>query len=103
MTVRWVASALDDAKDRFRKLRGHRDMKQLMAALDKRTRHYPIRRTEGRVASRTRSRHTASFNSERDIAHDRRNTHSFSASCRADAERARMLRWASRMSEQAPS
>lgn len=31
-------------------------------------RHYPIRRTEGRVASRTRSRHTASFNSERDIA-----------------------------------
>ena len=36
MTVRWVASALDDAKDRFRKLRGHRDMKQLMAALDKR-------------------------------------------------------------------
>ena len=36
MTLRWVASALDDAKDRFRKLRGHRDMKQLMAALDKR-------------------------------------------------------------------
>lgn len=36
MTLRWVASALDDAKDRFRKLRGHRDMKQLMAALHKR-------------------------------------------------------------------
>jgi putative transposase len=36
MTLRWVASALDDAKDRFRKLRGHHDMKQLMAALDKR-------------------------------------------------------------------
>ena len=36
MTLRWVASALDDAKDRFRKLRGHRDMRQLMAALDKR-------------------------------------------------------------------
>jgi putative transposase len=36
MTLRWVASALSDAKGRFRKLRGHRDMKQLMAALDKR-------------------------------------------------------------------
>ena len=33
MTLRWVASALSDAKDRFRKLRGHRDMKQLIAAL----------------------------------------------------------------------
>jgi transposase-like protein len=36
MTLRWVASALSDAKDRFRKLRGYRDMKLLMAALDKR-------------------------------------------------------------------
>ena len=36
MTLRWVASALDDAKDRFRKLRGHRDMKVLIAALDDR-------------------------------------------------------------------
>ena len=36
MTMRWVASALSDAKDRFRKLRGYRDMKQLIAALDKR-------------------------------------------------------------------
>ncbi|HEY2977121.1 MAG TPA: IS256 family transposase [Burkholderiaceae bacterium] len=36
MTLRWVASALSDAKDRFRRLRGHRDMRQLMAALDKR-------------------------------------------------------------------
>ena len=33
MTLRWVASALSDAKDRFRKLRGYRDMKQLTAAL----------------------------------------------------------------------
>ena len=33
MTLRWVASALDDAKDRFRKLRGHREMKVLMVAL----------------------------------------------------------------------
>ena len=36
MTLRWVASALSDAKDRFRKLRGHRDMKTLVAALNKR-------------------------------------------------------------------
>jgi hypothetical protein len=36
MTLRWVASALSDAKGRFRKLRGHRDMKQLMAAFDRR-------------------------------------------------------------------
>jgi putative transposase len=36
MTLRWVASALSDAKDRFRKLRGHRDMKTLIAALNKR-------------------------------------------------------------------
>ena len=34
MTLRWVASALSDAKDRFRKLRGHRDMQRLIAALD---------------------------------------------------------------------
>lgn len=33
MTLRWVASALSDASERFRKLRGHRDMKTLMAAL----------------------------------------------------------------------
>jgi putative transposase len=36
MTLRWVASALSDAKDRFREMRGHRDMKTLIAALDKR-------------------------------------------------------------------
>jgi len=36
MTLRWVASALTDAKDRFRKLRGYRDMKLLTAALIKR-------------------------------------------------------------------
>ena len=33
MTLRWVASALTDAGGRFRNLRGHRDMKTLMAAL----------------------------------------------------------------------
>ena len=36
MTLRWLASALDDVKDRFRKLRGHRDMKSLIQALDNR-------------------------------------------------------------------
>ena len=36
MTLRWIASALDDAKDRFRKLRGSRDMKSLIRALDNR-------------------------------------------------------------------
>jgi len=38
MTLRWVASALSDAKDRFRKLRGYRDMKHLVAALITRVR-----------------------------------------------------------------
>jgi putative transposase len=33
MTLRWVASALSDTKDRFRKLKGHGDMKLLLAAL----------------------------------------------------------------------
>ena len=36
MTLRWIASALDDAKDRFRKLRGIRDMQSLIQALDHR-------------------------------------------------------------------
>ena len=36
MTLRWVAAALSDAKGRFRKLRGHGEMKFLMAALDAR-------------------------------------------------------------------
>jgi putative transposase len=37
MTLRWVAGALSDAKGRFRKLRGHRDMKLLLAASETRT------------------------------------------------------------------
>lgn len=36
MTLRWAASALSDASARFRKLRGHRDMKVLTAALNSR-------------------------------------------------------------------
>ncbi|MCI4431763.1 MAG: hypothetical protein JHC40_21660 [Burkholderiales bacterium] len=39
MTLRWVASALSDASRRFRKLRGHRDMKVLLAALQERVAH----------------------------------------------------------------
>ena len=35
MTLRWVASALTDAKDRFRKLRGYRELKLLLGALEK--------------------------------------------------------------------
>lgn len=34
MVLRWIAGALDDAKLRFRKLRGHRDMPKLLAALE---------------------------------------------------------------------
>ena len=33
VTLRWIAGALSDAKGRFRKLRGHRDMKLLLAVL----------------------------------------------------------------------
>jgi len=35
MVMRWVAGALSDASGRFRKLRGHRDMKVLLAALQR--------------------------------------------------------------------
>ena len=34
MTLRWIAGALSDAKQRFRKLRGNRDMSVLLAALN---------------------------------------------------------------------
>lgn len=34
MTLRWAAAALSDSKGRFRKLRGHRGMKDLLAALN---------------------------------------------------------------------
>jgi hypothetical protein len=34
MTLRWIAGALSDAKERFRKLRGYRDVKALLAALN---------------------------------------------------------------------
>ena len=33
MKLRWIAGALSDAKGRLRRLRGHRYMKPLMAAL----------------------------------------------------------------------
>jgi putative transposase len=34
MTLRWIASAFSDAAGRFRKLKGHRDMKSLLSALE---------------------------------------------------------------------
>ena len=44
MTLRWIASALSHAKDSFRKLRGHRDMKDLIIALDERVaRDQPVK------------------------------------------------------------
>lgn len=43
MTLRWVANALSDAKERFRKLRGYRDMKQFVAALTKHVAERPPR------------------------------------------------------------
>ena len=36
MVLRWVASAFSDAADRFRKLKGHSDMKSLLNALSQR-------------------------------------------------------------------
>lgn len=51
MTLRWVASALSDTKERFRKLRGYRDMKQLMAALHERvTRVAPVELDQRKAA-----------------------------------------------------
>jgi putative transposase len=48
MVLRWVAGALSDAKARFEELRGHRDMKLLLAAL--KTSAAAIRRTERMAA-----------------------------------------------------
>ena len=36
MTLRWIASALSEAKESFRKLRGYGDMKDLIVAMDER-------------------------------------------------------------------
>lgn len=36
MVLRWVASAFSDADGRFRKLKGHSDMKSLLSALEQR-------------------------------------------------------------------
>ena len=36
MALRWVASAFNDAAGRFRKLKGHGDMKSLLSALEQR-------------------------------------------------------------------
>jgi putative transposase len=50
MTLRWVAGALSDAKQRFRKLRGHRDMKTLLAALAAQTKTTDSQRSERKAA-----------------------------------------------------
>ena len=34
MVVRWAATGLIEASKRFRRIRGHREMSQLVAALD---------------------------------------------------------------------
>jgi hypothetical protein len=36
MLLRWIASALHEAQERFRRVKGFRDMKHLVAALDRR-------------------------------------------------------------------
>ncbi len=48
MTLRWVAGALSDAKGRFRKLRGHREMKFLMTVL--RARQTAVQASERKAA-----------------------------------------------------
>lgn len=42
MILRWVASALDDASGRFRKLRGHAEMSTLLNALEQRASEHQI-------------------------------------------------------------
>lgn len=42
MILRWVASALDDASGRFRKLRGHAEMSTLLNALEQRATDHQI-------------------------------------------------------------
>lgn len=59
---------MSDAKDRFRKLRGHREMKFLMTALEAPANRSAGQRKKSRVVSRQSSRHPAAFNSDRDIA-----------------------------------
>ncbi len=48
MSLRWIAGALSDAKGRFRKLRGLRDMKTLLAALN--TKSAPVTEAERKAA-----------------------------------------------------
>jgi putative transposase len=39
MLLRWIGASLREAQNKFRRLRGFRDMKHLVAALDRRTQH----------------------------------------------------------------
>jgi transposase-like protein len=67
ITLRWIASAFSDAKHRFRKLRGYRELKPLLAALEKHiVMSNPLNSRSRSIT--TMSRHPASFNSGRDIA-----------------------------------
>ena len=70
MIQRWVASALVEAEPRFRRVRGYRDLRYLVAALD------ALARPDGAVADVAQNRRLgaetgtplpAKFNNERDI------------------------------------
>ena len=42
MLLRWIGASLQEAQNKFRRLRGFRDMKYLVAALDRRTEHQGV-------------------------------------------------------------
>ena len=42
MLVRWVATAVREAEQKFRRLKGHKDMPRLVAALDAHRRSLPL-------------------------------------------------------------
>ncbi|MDM0116392.1 hypothetical protein QTI66_30030 [Variovorax sp. J22R133] len=67
MTLRWSAGALSDAKGRFRKLCGHRDMKTLLAALQSQVRQGHRCTNARRHRITNENRHPAAFDMIRDI------------------------------------
>lgn len=68
MTLRWIAGALSDAKGRFRKVARAPRHEDSAGCIEGQVRDGDRCRTQGRVASRMRSRHPAAFNNDRDIA-----------------------------------
>jgi len=66
MIQRWVSAALLDAEQRFRRVRGFRDMPRLMAALDNPCGHFKSSR-KAAWNPKPRSSPPSKFNSERDI------------------------------------